>query len=452
MSSTIDHQQVNIVETVPKSTKKVDRPFQKFIKNEASSGVILIGALGMALIWANTDFPTNYEEFWHYKLGFSLNQFEMENTLVHWIDDLLMMFFFLLVGLEIKRELLFGNLSNRKRALLPLFAAFGGMVVPALIYIMFNPPGSPGFRGWGIPMATDIAFALGVLYILGNRVPTGLRIFMASYAIFDDLGAVIIIAIFYTTDLNLLFLFYAIIFVGILALLNRFHVTKLKYYFMAGMPLWYALLNSGIHPTLAGVIIAAFIPGRQKIDFEQFSELTHDLIHRMDVFTKDQHVSHKEMKIYANTLHTLKVACDEVLSPLQRLEHQLSPLVTFAVIPIFVLANAGVKIESSIGEIFLDFVALGIFFGLVVGKPIGIYAISKLALNKGWGELPAGMNLGHLKAAGIIGGIGFTMSTFIATLSFTEHYLIEASRMSIVLASLISAVIGALYIIKRTKR
>ncbi len=404
----------------------------------------MILSIFVALLWANLS--SSYEHFWEFELILEFESVKLVTNLHFIINEVLMTLFFLLVGLEIKRELLFGELRNIKVALLPLFGAIGGMVIPIAFYVLFNPPGSPFFKGWAIPMATDIAFALGVLYIMGNRVPHSLKIYLASLAIFDDLGSIIIIAVFYSKGVVLNYLFFSAGLTGVLFLLNRLNVRVLRIYFLVGLALWSTLYISGIHPTLAGVIIAMFIPERQHIDFIEFEEIGFQLLNKMDKYLKDNELKKYEVEPFMDTIQTLRIACDEVLSPLQRLEYNLSPVVTFYIIPLFVFANAGIAFTGSFVQRIFDPVAFGVVLGLVLGKPIGIFAFSQIPLMLKWASLPRSMSRSHLLSAGLIGGIGFTMSTFILTLTFNNHEIIETTKIAILIASGISAILGMLSI------
>ncbi len=420
--------------------KKLENPYRKFIRNEAVSGVILVLSIFIALVWANLS--STYEHIWEAELTFEFEKIKFQTNLHFLINEFLMTAFFLLVGLEIKRELLFGELRNFRVAILPLFGAIGGMVVPVLLYASINPPGSPYFKGWAIPMATDIAFALGILYMMGNRVPHSLKIFLASLAIFDDLGSIMVIAIFYSKGIEVEYLLLSAIFILLLFLLNKFNLRVLRIYFLIGFGLWISLYLAGVHPTLAGVIIALFIPEQQHLDFIEFEEIGFQLLNKMDNYLKDNELKKYEVEPFMDTIQTLRIACDEVLSPLQRLEYNLSPMVTFYIIPLFVFANAGISFTGSFAERIIEPVALGVITGLVFGKPLGIFLFSQIPLKLKWASLPRSMTVGHLFSAGLIGGIGFTMSTFILTLTFTDHEIIESTKIAILMASFIAAVLG----------
>lgn len=444
------------------------RPLRRFMRFEAAGGILLMLASIAAMIWANSPYGSVYHELWHEtKLSFKLADFQISWSLGHWINDLLMAVFFLVVGMEIKRELLVGELASVRRAAIPIFAAIGGMVVPAGLYVAFTW-GTPEIRGWGVPMATDIAFALGALAILGSRVPFGLRVFLASLAIIDDLGALLVIAIFYTDNLQLNYLAAA----GAVALILIFHnalgVRKAHPYFLLGLVLWYLVYKSGVHATIAGVVVAATIPARTRIDGNRFvrgirslsEEFERDGDHDSDVVTNPKQ---------QGVIKTMEVYCERAQTPLQRLEYGLLPWVTFFIVPIFALANAGVVIggagghaepaagtdlaaaageatqtasHSGIMSMLLAPKSLGIMVGLVVGKPVGIFLFTWLAVNVGIGTLPRGVTWRHLLGAGFLGGIGFTMSLFIAALAFPSAEDLNIAKAAVLAGSILAGVGG----------
>lgn len=430
--------------------KKLENPYRKFIRNEALSGVILMISIAIALIWANVS--DTYEHFWEEDFLLKLGKIEFHFTLHFMINEFVMTAFFLLVGLEIKRELLFGELRNIRVAILPFFAALGGMIIPVIFFMIFNPPSSEQFEGWAIPMATDIAFALGILYMLGKKIPHSLKIFLASLAIFDDLGSIIVIAVFYSKGIKIEPLIFGIILISVLFVLNKSNVRILRVYFVVGLALWYSLYLAGIHPTLAGVILALFIPEKQHLNFIEFEEVGFQLLNKMDRYLKDNELKKYEVEPFMDTIQTLRIACEEVLSPLQRLEYHLSPLVTFYIIPLFVFANAGITFTGSLGERLTQPVAIGVIAGLVLGKPLGIYLFSQIPLKLNLATLPRDLQNGHIFGAGLIGGIGFTMSTFILTLTFTDHEIIESTKIAILIASSLSGLGGILFLNALHKR
>ena len=422
------------------------RPFQRFFALEASGSILLLGCALLALVWANSPYAAAYHHLWEIEIAVGAPRFGLTETLHHWINDGLMAVFFFVIGLEIKREILVGELSTLRQAALPLAAAVGGMVVPALIYVAFNA-GTPAVRGWGIPMATDIAFALGVLALLGSRAPLGLKIFLTALAIVDDLGAVLVIAFFYTADLSFVSLGVAGGFLFAMIGANRMHVRHPLVYLLLGIGLWVAVLLSGVHATIAGVLSALTIPARRRIDAEEFhregtiymEEFREDLRAGMVDLTADQR----------DAVVSLEEACEAVQTPLQRLEHMLHPWVAFFIMPVFALANAGVSIGSGLLGALANPIALGVGAGLVVGKQVGVLLFSWLAVRFGIATLPAGAGWRQLYGVACLCGIGFTMSLFIANLAFEDPASLDIAKTGILSASLVAGVLGFL-ILRRT--
>ncbi|WP_078118392.1 Na+/H+ antiporter NhaA [Thiosocius teredinicola] len=432
-----------------KTFDKVVTPFEEFIHHESTSGLLLMACAVVALVLANTALHDTYEHILHAPIGFSIGGWQLEHSLHHWINDGLMWLFFFLVGLEIKREVLVGQLSDMRQAMLPIIAAIGGMVVPAGLYALINAGGT-GISGWGVPMATDIAFAVGVLVMLGSRVPKSLLTFLVALAIVDDLGAVAVIAIFYTDTIVWEALGAALLLFGILVSFNRFGIRSPLPYFVVGLLLWMAFLESGVHATVAGILTAWTIPARSKFDFNLFAEKIEALSQRIhqrratnDVCT----VEHNEEE-RRGVIQTLLDGIHLVETPLQRLEHGLHVPVAFLVVPIFALANAGIPIHlDQLPAVVTDPITLGIIAGLVLGKLIGIAGISLIAVKLGIGQFPEGTNAKHLVGVGLLGGIGFTMSIFIAELGFkgqTEALLL--AKTGVLLASIIAGVAGYLWL------
>lgn len=415
------------------------RPFQEFARAGALSGVLLLACAVVALTWSNSPWRESYFALWDTKLTIGLTSRPIAATLHHWINDALMTVFFLLVGLEIKREFLVGELASRRQAALPIMAALGGMVVPAALYALINR-GSDGTAGWGIPMATDIAFALGVLTLLGRGVPLGLKVFLTALAIVDDLGAVVVIALFYTAKIEVMALIVAGAMLAVLAFLNRRGVRSLTPYLLLGAGLWAAMLASGVHATIAGVLLALAIPTRTLINTAEFSERARSLIDEFDqAETGDLLVI--TSKGQQEAIHTLHTISESVQGPLLRLEHSLHGLVTFAIMPLFALANAGVQIDA-VGSVVTDKVALGVIAGLLIGKPVGIYFFSKLAVRSGMAKLPTGVTWAQMHGVAWLGGIGFTMSLFVASLAFQTSALNDSAKVGVLLASTVAGMIG----------
>jgi NhaA family Na+:H+ antiporter len=390
--------------------QRLVRPFQEFADLEASGGLLLIGCTVAALIWANSPFAGSYFHFWHMDLTFGRIGGLLAKPLHFWINDGLMALFFLLVGLEIKREILVGELASFQRAVLPIAAALGGMIVPAAFYLLFNH-GGPGAAGWGIPMATDIAFALGVLALLGSRVPTSLKVFLAALAIADDIGAVLVIAFFYTERISWISLGVGGVFFVALLAANRAGVRHLLIYAILGLGLWVAFLQSGIHATVAGVLLAIAIPARQRTASRA-------------VLTSNE-------------------------SPMLRLEHALIPWNRYLIMPVFALANAGVILGGGAARSVVAPVSLGVICGLVIGKPIGIVLFSWLAIRTRLAAMLDGIGWCQIVGVGMLGGIGFTMSLFIANLAFGEAPALETAKVGILLASVVSGIAGAIVLVKR---
>ena len=415
-------------------------PFQEFFRLEAAGGILLMASTVAALVWANSPWSGSYSALWHTELSAGLGPWSIAKSLHAWINDGLMAIFFFAVGLEIKREVLVGELATVKKAMLPIAAALGGMMVPAIIYYALNA-GRPGMNGWGIPMATDIAFALGVLAILGDRVCLSVKIFLTALAIVDDLGAVLIIALFYTAEVSLSALGVGAVFLAALVIANRAGVHNPLVYTVLGLGLWAAFLKSGVHPTVAGVIVAMTIPARQQISDADF------LTRSRNILTSFREVSEKGGRMIASESQrkaaaALNRASQFVQTPLQRMEHELHPWVTFLIVPVFALANAGVNISAGFSDALTDRISLGIIAGLVGGKQIGITLFAWLAVKAGLAALPGDIAWKDIYAAGWLGGIGFTMSLFIANLAFDETSFLTVSKVGILTASLIAGGVG----------
>jgi NhaA family Na+:H+ antiporter len=421
-------------------------PAESFFRKEASSSVLLLLASFFAIAWANSSFAPIYHELWHISLTLSLGEYRIAKSLVHWINDGLMTFFIFVVGLEIKREILVGELSSRKSALLPVVAALGGMLVPGAIFLALNR-GTATAHGWGIPMATDIAFALGAIAVFGKRLPIGLRVFLSAFAIADDLGAVIVIALFYTKEIVWHYLIICVFFVVGLAIANLLWIRWTFLYALLGLGIWVAVLGSGIHPTVAGFVVAMFIPARGKYDTDRFVRRVQEI---MDEFHCEEQSCGYSILLdrgHLDSVHALELACHEVETPLQRLEHSLHPWIAFALLPVFAFANAGLSLEG------IDFAGLlsqpltmGIMLGLFLGKPLGITIFSFLAVKTGIALLPAEVRWSHIIGAGMLGGIGFTMSLFVSGLSFVSPEMVNYSKLGIILGSILSAAAGLLFL------
>lgn len=429
-----------------RSFARIMTPFEEFIHRQTTSGMLLLGTAILALILANSALAAAYEHLLHIPVGIQVGDWSLEKTLHHWINDGLMALFFFVVGLELKREMLAGELASPRAAALPIIAAVGGMLVPALIFYAINPGGEAA-RGWGIPMATDIAFAVGVLALLASRVPKALITFLVALAIVDDLGAVLVIALFYTDTLVLSALGWAALMLAVLAVFNLAGIRRILPYFAVAVLLWYFLLQSGVHATLAGVLGAFTVPARPKYDPQRFSSHVRELMVRFDA-------SHRPgTSIMTNdalraVVQTLENGVHRVETPLQRLEHIWHLPVAFVVIPVFALFNAGVPLElGHLGDSLTHPVMLGVALGLVAGKVIGITGASWLALRLGVAQLPAGTRFSQIAAVSLLGGIGFTMSIFIAQLGYADNpELLVMAKTGILGASLVAGVGGYLWL------
>ena len=426
--------------TQPPPIVAILRPFQQFAASEASSGLLLLSCTAVALAWANSPWAATYFSFWETPLSLGWGAGALTKSLVVWIDDGLMALFFLVVGLEIKREVLVGELASPRQAVLPVAAAVGGMLVPAGLYAAFNW-GGPGLIGWGVPMATDIAFSLGVLALLGSRVPTTLKIFLTALAIVDDIGAVLVITVFYSHGIAWPALILAGGFMGALVVANRLGAARPLVYLILGAGLWLAILESGIHATVAGVLLALTVPARTRIQAAEFLAKSRAIL---EAFARAG--GPEETPLTNETrqaaVQTLERVCEQVQTPLQRLEHGLHPWVVFGIMPLFALANAGVALGSGAVAALTQPVTLGILAGLVLGKPLGISLATWVAVRLGLTHLPAGTTWRQIIGVACLGGIGFTMSLFIAGLAFGEGDLLAMAKIGILAASVLAGVAG----------
>ena len=403
-----------------KSFDRILSPIEEFIHRQTTSGVLLMICAAIALVVANSPLQEGYDKFLHKEIsiGFSTAYFSL--SIHHWINEALMALFFLIMGLELKRELLVGELSSVRQAMLPIMAAIGGMLVPALCYVALNPAGHTA-NGWGIPMATDIAFAIGALSLLGARIPKNLVTFLIALAIVDDLGAVAVIAVFYTETINMQALTYTALFTTVLISFNLGGIRHALPYSMIGLLLWAAMLSSGVHATIAGIVIAFCIPIRPKFNAGLFIDKVKDITGKMHKSVADDpDIIHNSR--FRSLVSSLGDGVLLVQAPAQRAEHALHLPVAYLVIPVFALTNAGIPIHfSSIGQYLTHPVSLGVLAGLLLGKPLGIVGFTWVTVKLGWAELPAGLNMRHVLGVGLLGGIGFTMSIFIADLGFINH-------------------------------
>lgn len=418
-------------------------PIQEFLESESTSGILLIAAAVIALIIANSPLSNYYFEFFHTPIKISFSFLTIDKSIHHWVNDGLMALFFLLVGMEIKRELVHGELSNFKFALLPIIAACGGAIVPAIIYLMLNG-GTPSEPGWGIPMATDIAFAVGVLALLGKRIPLWAKIFLTALAVVDDLLAVLVIAIFYTANLNNIALFIACGIILILVFFNWNKVKSLPLYIIFGVLLWIAVLKSGVHATIAGVILGLIIPVKSFVDKEKLVNNARKGVQFLeDSFSADE--GERDVK-KTSALNYLRFVITSSESPLHRLEHKLNNWVAFLIMPLFAFANSGLVLSPEvISQAFSSTITWGIILGLFFGKQVGIFLSSLILIAFRLTSLkPTKKTLIIIYGMSIVAGIGFTMSLFISNLAFKDNTLLEYSKIGIISVSLVCGVFGYL--------
>ena len=439
-----DHPQYLPVNTAPweRVFDRVLTPLDDFIHKQITSSILLMICAVTAMLIANSVWGEHYLHFLHTPAAISIGEHRFELGLLHWINEALMSFFFLLVGLELKRELLVGELADVKRAALPIIAAIGGMAIPAGLYWCWNPQGL-SVAGWGIPMATDIAFAVGVLSLLGERIPKTLVTFLIALAIVDDLGAVLVIAFFYTEHLNITALLIAGLLTALLITFNLGGIRRVLPYMLVGILLWCAMLSSGVHATLAGVILAFTIPIRPKYNARHFISEVRDLSQKMENSLRDSpDILHND--ILRSQVIALEQGVELVQAPAQRLELKLHVVVAYLVIPLFALANAAIPVDiTDILNIISHQVTAGVISGLIVGKWLGVTGACWLAIKTGLATMPSGLTMRHIHGIGLLAGIGFTMSIFVADLAFTsEPNLLLMAKTGILLASVISGIGG----------
>jgi len=424
-----------------KAFNRIATPFEHFLHAQTTTGFVLMFMTILALILANSSLAETYAHVFHVNIDLNVGSWALSHSLHHWINDGLMAIFFFIIGLEIKREILAGELSNIKVAILPILAAIGGMVFPALIYLGINS-GGVGASGWGIPMATDIAFAISALVLLGKRVPTALVTFLVALAIVDDLGAVLVIALFYTDTINMVALGLAGAMFLIMITFNRFGIHMILPYFIVGLLMWFFMLESGVHATIAGVIAALTIPSKPKRTPVTFADDTKYLIEEYEKYpVATDHVMHEKQKAL---LLNIKDKIDSVGTPAAKLEHDLHLPVALIVIPLFALANAGISIDfDSVGGTIIEPVSLGIIAGLILGKVMGIFGVAWLAIKLKIAKLPEHSTMSQIFGVAFLGGIGFTMSIFVADLAFINSpELIFQAKVGILAASLFAGLFG----------
>ena len=419
-------------------TKILTTPFQKFVKIESLSGMLLFGATLMALLLANSPLGVHLVAIWQYKLGISTSDFELIKPVILWINDGLMALFFFLIGLEIKRELLIGELNSVKKASFPFFAAIGGMLAPVALFLVLNRnPESSG--AWGIPMATDIAFSLAILRLLGNRIPIGLKVFLTAFAIVDDLGAVLVIAVFYSESIRWALIGTALLLLALLFFLSYRNIYAKVLTLVLGIAVWVLFLKAGIHPTIAGVLLAFTVPIRQKIGMDTYTSKLSDIVN--NIGRSDSSETPLLSKEQIQEIDNLEDWTEKVQSPLQHLEHKLHNWVAYLIMPLFAFSNAGVKFGGSMD---LDTTLSGIIvICLVTGKLGGITALSWVSVKLGLAELPEGVSFGQIAGISLLAGVGFTMSIFVANLAFADQVvLLDSAKVGIMAGSLIAGTSG----------
>ncbi|MDH3381521.1 MAG: Na+/H+ antiporter NhaA [Flavobacteriaceae bacterium] len=423
-------------------------PFEKFLAIESLSGLLLFGATILALIWANSSYGNLYQEILNYNLEFKIQDFNLSKPLILWINDGLMAIFFFLIGLEIKREILVGELNSLKKASLPIFAAFGGIFIPITLFFILNQSPETS-KGWGITMATDIAFSLAILQLLGKKIPLSLKIFLTAFAIVDDLGAVFAIAIFYSETIEWTLIGYSLLPFAILILMSYKGIFNKFFVFVLSIVIWLLFLKSGIHPTVAGVLIAFTIPISQKIKLKTYSKKLIEISE--EICTSDKNTKPILSKEQIYLIDDLQDWTEKVQSPLQHLEHSIHSWVAYLIIPVFALANAGVSFNN-IDNLDVN-LSFAIALSLILGKSIGISLFSYLGLKLKYAELSEDINFTQIIGVSFLAGVGFTMSMFVANLAFTSNQLfIDSSKVGIILGSVVAGIIGYLILKISTKK
>lgn len=428
------------------------RQLIQFTHSSTKAAAIMLLAAIVALVVANTPAHGPFLEFWHTQVSIGIGAFHGEMSFAHIINDIFMAVFFLLVGLEIKYEMTAGELTNIRQAILPILGALGGVLAPIAIYLAFNATHPEAFMGWGVPTATDIAFALGILSLLGSRVPNGVRVFLSTLAVADDIIAILVIAIFYGESPDLLWLGAAAIVFVALIVMNRMHVYSLVPYILVGCVLWFCVFSSGIHSTIAGVLLAFAIPSGSRVNLDNFFDWSNKRLRMANSFYEGDKTPLVAQKDYITTVSSLSKISKQAVPPATRLEHKLYPWVYFLILPLFALTNADVAVTG------LDFatvtsspVVLGVFCGLVLGKPIGIMLFSFITVKTKIASLPEFVTWRHMLGASVLGGVGFTMAIFVANLAYADALLITEAKLSILVASTVAGVIGFVLLLLQAK-
>ena len=409
---------------------------QEFTRLAASGGIVLLLGTIIAMLWANSPWAGSYLQLWDTELGFELGALHLSRNLLEWVNDGLMVIFFFVVSLEIKREIQAGELASPRRAALPIMAALGGILVPALFYILFNAGNPEAMRGWGIPVATDTAFTLAILTMLGSRAPLSLKVFFTAMAIADDIGGILVIVLFYTEGISWVALAVAALFLISLFGLNWARVYNPLPYALLGIGLWLAFLQSGVHPTLASVLLAITIPTRRPPNTRPLLAQVKTVVEQYEMASEEEHIHQPAL------VQTMETILERMQSPAQRLERALAPWSTYLILPIFALANAGVQINAEAIRGLLNPIGLGVIVGLVIGKPIGIGLLSWIALRTGMAEMPGDLRFRQLLSASLLAGMGFTLSLFIANAAFGDSAALAAVKLDILVASILAGVLG----------
>lgn len=425
--------------------------FMRFTESTTIAAAIMLGAAITAVVCANTPLSASFLAFWQLPLSLSVGSFALDFTIESFINDFLMAIFFLVVGLEIKYEVTVGALTDIRAALLPVLAAVGGVAAPVAIYIAFNA-GTEAAGGWGVPAATDIAFALGILAILGSKVPSGLRVFLSTLAIADDIIAIAIIAVFYGHTPDVFWLVATAVVMAVLVLLNRLHVYHIRWYMIVGLVLWFCVFQSGIHATIAGVLLAFTIPAKSPVRPPVFREWANGKIHQAhEEFEEGEPVL--AQKGYIDHIDDVSKMANFLTPPLSTLKKAIEPFSSFVVLPLFALANAGVALAGTTpAELFTSTAALGVCVGLVVGKPVGIMLMSVIAVKSGLSDLPEGVTWQHMLGAAILGGVGFTMSILVASLAFSSESIAIAAKAAVLTASVIAGLLGFAVLLRQARQ
>ena len=424
----------------PKIIKIIEKPFTQFFKLEAAGGLLLIFAVIAAMIFANSTFANSYLSFWQQDFTIGLDDFQLKKPIQLWINDGLMAIFFFLIGLEIRREMLIGELQNIKQAALPIFAAIGGIAIPVLFFFLLIE-GDTEYNGWGIVMATDIALAIGILKLLGDRIPMGVKVFLVAFAIIDDIGAILVIAIFYSDNVNIMYLFSALPLLLGLWLMMKFRLFNNYIFIIISVVIWVLFVKAHIHPTIAGVLLAFCVPAYSHLNIKAYLK---EIETNIRDFNKEDNGSDILNPIQHEEIDAISQITEKVQPPLQIWEHRLHGFVAYAILPIFALANAGVPILNDAGQLLFTQLSSTIAISLLVGAPLGISLFSWVALHYKWAKLPEKTSFRHIIGVSLLGGVGFTMSIFISTLAFEEVALQSASKIGILLGSTIAAVLGFL--------